>query len=155
MTCSRSHSRARNHTEHSSAQSLTSEPLSSMRYVRAGGRHPHWQGTRKARRGRWQRVFGSRPAWGEGLAEAADLSAHGDPEDLWVDWCLYRPRSLVRFTERVSDTEALEIEFTALCGFNRDRYTQEMEVMDTNMYLDCSGTINIKTQQSFPHLSVR
>lgn len=91
----------------------------------------------------------------EGPAGAADLSAHGDPEDLWVDWCLYRPRSLVRFTERVSDTEALEIEFMALYGFNRDRYKQEMEVMDINMYLDCSGTINIKTQQSFPHLSVQ
>ena len=74
------------------------------------------------------------------MAEPAGLPARGDPEDLWADWCLYLPRNLVWFMERARGTEALETEFMDLYRLNRDQYKQEVgvEVIDINMYLDCS-----------------
>ena len=42
--------------------------------------------------------------------------------------------------ERARGTEALETEFMDLYRLNRDQYKQEVgvEVIDINMYLDCS-----------------
>lgn len=68
----------------------------------------------------------------EALAEAADLSACGDP-------CLHLPRSSGG-SERVSDTDTLEIEFMDLYGFSGDRWKEEIEMgfVDTHPGLDCS-----------------
>lgn len=63
------------------------------------------------------------------MAEPVGLPARGDPEAPWADWCPYLPRNSVWFTERASDNR-----------LNRDQYKQEVgvEVMDINIYLDCS-----------------
>ena len=79
-------------------------------------------GAERARRGSQSRRGGGRGSLGaaelgEGrgraLAGAAGLSARGDP-------CLHLPGSSGG-SERVSDTDALEIEFMDLNGFNGDR----------------------------------
>lgn len=74
------------------------------------------------------------------MAEPVGLPARGDPEAPWADWCPYLPRNLVWFMERASDTAVLETEFMDLYRLNRDQYKQEVgvEVMDINIYLDCS-----------------
>lgn len=88
----------------------------------------------QTRKRRGQRVSG-RGKLGVGvgpLAGAEGLSACGDP-------CLPLPGS-PGGSERVSDTDALEIEFMDLNGFNGDRCKSGVEVrfVDTNLGLNRS-----------------
>lgn len=79
----------------------------------------------------------------EALAEAADLSACGDP-------CLHLPRSSGG-SERVSDTDALETEFMDLYGFSGDRCQEEVEVgfADIHPGLNCSYNHKRRPRNSF------
>lgn len=115
MTCSRSRSSARHRTQLCPDEREPDLGIPEPSVVSQNRSRKHaGKGSQTRRKAGAEGLgVGGRRACGQALGEAGDLSACGD-------LCLYRPRSS-RGSEGVSDTDALEIEFMDLYGFNGDR----------------------------------